>query len=115
MGGKIVFLRKVVRGGSEHSFGIHVAQMAGLPRSVIERAKQILQELEGNGEKSRRKLSKPTKKIATERQGYQLKLFELADPILQKLRDKIHAVDINNLTPIEALNLLNEIKNEIEN
>ena len=112
--GKVVFLRKVVRGGSEHSFGIHVAEMAGLPKSVIERAKQILAELEGKGEKGRKKLSKPTREIATHREGYQLKLFELADPVLQKLRDRINSVDINNLTPIEALNLLNEIKNEIQ-
>ncbi len=112
--GKIVFLRKVVRGGSEHSFGIHVAEMAGLPKSVVERAKQILAELEGKGQKGRKKLSKPTAEIATRRQGYQLKLFELADPVLEKLRDKINSVDINNLTPIEALNLLNEIKKEIQ-
>ncbi len=110
--GKIVFLRKVVRGGSEHSFGIHVAEMAGLPKSVIERAKTILSELEGKSQ-SREKLHKPVEKIGKSRQGYQLKLFEIRDPVLEKIRDQINAVDVNNLTPLDALNLLNEIKKEI--
>ncbi len=110
--GKIVFLRKVVRGGSEHSFGIHVAEMAGLPKSVIERAKTILSELEGKSQ-SREKLHKPVEKIGKSRQGYQLKLFEIRDPVLEKIRDRINAVDINNLTPLDALNLLNDIKKEI--
>ena len=110
--GKVVFLRKVVRGGSEHSFGIHVAEMAGLPKSVIERAKTILSELEGKSQ-SREKLHKPVEKIGKSRQGYQLKLFEIRDPVLEKIRDRINAVDINSLTPLDALNLLNDIKNEI--
>ena len=109
---KIVFLRKVVRGGSEHSFGIHVAEMAGLPKSVTERAKQILEELEGKA--GEQKLSKPTKQIATNREGYQLKLFEIRDPVLEEIRDRINAADINNLTPIDALNLLNDIKKMIK-
>ncbi len=111
--GKIIFLRKVVPGGSEHSFGIHVAEMAGLPKSVIRRARQILAELEGKGKDGRKKLSKPVQEIGSHRQGYQLRLFELADPVLAKLRDKINSVDINTLTPLDALNLLNEIKKEI--
>ncbi len=110
--GKIVFIRKVVPGGSEHSFGIHVAEMAGLPRSVIERARGILKDLEGKSQ-AREKLHKPVEKIGSQREGYQLKLFEIRDPILEKIRDKINSVDINNLTPIDALNLLNEIKKEI--
>lgn len=110
--GKIVFLRKVVRGGSQHSFGIHVAQMAGLPKSVVERAKTILSELEGKSQ-SREKLHKPVEKIGKSRQGYQLKLFEIRDPVLEKIRDSINAVDINNLTPLDALNLLNDIKKQI--
>ena len=110
---KIVFLRKVVRGGSEHSFGLHVAEMAGLPKSVIERAKTILSELEGKHQQIK-SLHKPIEKIGKTRKGYQLKLFEIRDPVLMTIRDRINSVDINNLTPIQALNLLSEIKKELE-
>lgn len=105
---QVIFLRKLVRGGSQHSFGIHVAQMAGMPPSVIKRANHILEELE----KSQKKASpqKPTEKIATSREGYQLSFFQLDDPVLIDIRNKIKGLDINNLTPLEALNKLNEIK-----
>lgn len=106
--GKVLFMRKLVKGGTEHSFGIHVAQMAGMPRSVVERAGDILKELEsahrGNG------LDKPVDQIAAHREGMQLSFFQLDDPVLKKIRDEIKGMDINNLTPIEALNKLNEIK-----
>ena len=105
---KVIFLRKLVRGGSEHSFGIHVARMAGMPKSVVKRAGEILVELEkssgGQG------LSKPVAEIASNREGMQLSFFQLEDPVLRQIRDEIMKMDINNLTPIEALNKLNEIK-----
>jgi DNA mismatch repair protein MutS len=105
---KVIFLRKLVRGGSEHSFGIHVARMAGMPKSVVKRAEEILAELEkssgGQG------LSKPVGEIASGREGMQLSFFQLEDPVLRQIRDEILKMDINNLTPIEALNKLNEIK-----
>ncbi len=104
---KIIFLRKLVRGGSEHSFGIHVAQMAGLPKSIIARAKQILSELEK--EHTSKPVAKPSKDAIKE-PGYQLTLFQLDDPVLKQIRDKILNIDINNLTPLEALNILNDIK-----
>lgn len=105
---KIIFLRKLIKGGSEHSFGIHVAKMAGMPNSIVKRAEQILQQLE---ESSRQQgIAKPVEKIATEREGYQLSFFQLDDPVLEQVRDEIKEIDVNNLTPIEALNKLNEIK-----
>ena len=108
VGNKVIFLRKLVRGGSNHSFGIHVAGMAGMPKSVIKRAEQILLKLEGSREKG--SLSKPLGEIREKREGMQLSFFQLDDPVLKQIRDEIAGLDINNLTPIEALNKLNEIK-----
>lgn len=108
VGNKVIFLRKLVRGGSNHSFGIHVAGMAGMPKSVIKRAEQILKKLEGGRETE--KLSKPLTEIGEKREGLQLSFFQLDDPVLKQIRDEIAGLDINNLTPIEALNKLNEIK-----
>ncbi|WP_246241520.1 DNA mismatch repair protein MutS [Draconibacterium mangrovi] len=108
VGNKVIFLRKLVRGGSNHSFGIHVAGMAGMPKSVIQRAEQILLKLEGGKEKE--SLSKPLEEIGEKREGVQLSFFQLDDPVLKQIRDEIAGLDVNNLTPIEALNKLNEIK-----
>jgi DNA mismatch repair protein MutS len=108
VGNKVIFLRKLVRGGSNHSFGIHVAGMAGMPKSVIQRAEQILSKLEGGKEKE--SLSKPLEEIGEKREGVQLSFFQLDDPVLKQIRDEIAGLDLNNLTPIEALNKLNEIK-----
>jgi DNA mismatch repair protein MutS len=105
---KVIFLRKLVPGGSEHSFGIHVARMAGMPQSVVNRANDILAELEDTHRKG--KLSKPIDDIATKREGMQLSFFQLDDPVLQQIRDEIVNTDINNLTPMEALNKLHDIK-----
>jgi len=104
---KVVFLRKLAKGGSEHSFGIHVAQMAGMPRSVVKRANEILLELEKAG--GDKKLSKP-ENMGAKREGMQMSFFQLEDPVLRQIRDQIATADINNLTPLEALNKLNEIK-----
>lgn len=108
VGNKVIFLRKLVRGGSNHSFGIHVANMAGMPKSVTKRAEQILKKLEGN--KGKEDLAKPLGEIGSKREGMQLSFFQLDDPVLKQIRDEIAHLDINNLTPIEALNKLNEIK-----
>ncbi len=108
VGNKVIFLRKLVRGGSNHSFGIHVAGMAGMPKSVIKRAEQILAKLESGREKG--SLAKPLGEIREKREGMQLSFFQLDDPVLKQIRDEIAGLDINNLTPIEALNKLNEIK-----
>ncbi len=105
---QVIFLRKLVRGGSEHSFGIHVARMAGMPTSVVKRANEILAQLEKSDQ--HQSLSKPVNEISTHREGYQLNIFQLEDPVLKQIRDQIKKIDINNLTPIEALNKLNEIK-----
>lgn len=105
---KVLFLRKLVPGGSEHSFGIHVARMAGMPKSVVSRANEILKEMEGTNKQGN--LSKPINDIATKREGVQLSFFQLEDPVLKRIRDEIKHLNINNLTPIEALNKLNEIK-----
>ncbi len=105
---KIIFLRKLVPGGSEHSFGIHVAKMAGMPQSIVKRANSILKQLESDNRKQG--ISKPIKDINENREGYQLNFFQLDDPVLSQVRDEIKLLDINNLTPMEALNKLNEIK-----
>ncbi|MDL2231232.1 DNA mismatch repair protein MutS [Porphyromonadaceae bacterium OttesenSCG-928-L07] len=105
----IVFLRKLVRGGSNHSFGIQVGRMAGLPLSVTRRADDILKQLE-NDRDNNGKIQKNVEHIASEREGTQLSFFQLEDPVLCQIRDQIAGMDINNLTPIEALNKLNEIK-----
>ena len=106
--GKVIFLRKLERGGTEHSFGIHVAKMAGMPQSILKRANQILGQMEAENRKG--KISKPTKEIAEERSGMQLSFFQLDDPVLSQIRDEIIKVDVNNLTPLEALNKLSDIK-----
>jgi len=105
---RVIFLRKLLPGGSEHSFGIHVAQMAGMPKSVVKRANEILAELEKTG--GEKNLSKPVGELAGGREGLQMSFFQLDDPILKQIRDQIAGLDINNLTPVEALNKLNEIK-----
>jgi DNA mismatch repair protein MutS len=105
---KVIFLRKLKRGGSEHSFGIHVARMAGMPRSVVRRADEILKELELGHD--RRELAKPVAELADHREGLQLSIFQLDDPVLKQIRDEILGIDIDNLTPIEALNKLYNIK-----
>ncbi len=105
---KIIFLRKLVQGGSEHSFGIHVARMAGMPKSVVSRAEKILVELEQTRRKQN--LDEEVKDIAKNREGMQLSFFQLDDPVLKQVRDEIKTLDIDNLTPMEALNKLNEIK-----
>src|SRR5574344_1662588 len=109
---KVLFLRKLERGGSEHSFGIHVAKMAGMPKSVVKRANQILSQMESENRKG--SIHKPTKEIAQEREGMQLSFFQLDDPILCQIRDEILHLDVNNLTPVEALNKLNDIKKIIK-
>jgi len=105
---KIIFLRKLVRGGSEHSFGIHVAKLAGMPKSVVKRANKILLDLEKNNDE--KSLSKPVGEIGKKREGYQMSIFQLDDPVLKQIRDKLLDLDVNNLTPIEALNTLADIK-----
>lgn len=106
---KIVFLRKLVKGGSNHSFGIQVGKMAGLPQSVIKRATDILKQLENDRDNSGH-IQKNVDNIASEREGMQLSFFQLDDPVLTQIRDEIAGMDINSLTPLEALNKLNEIK-----
>ena len=105
---KVIFLRKLVRGGSEHSFGIHVAKMAGMPLSIIKRAEQILRQLENGSQKGN--IDKPLVDVGEQREGMQLSFFQLDDPVLEQIRDEIKNLDVNNLTPIEALNKLNDIK-----
>lgn len=105
---KVIFLRKLKRGGSEHSFGIHVARMAGMPRSVVTRADEILKELEQSHNK--KELAKPIATLADHREGMQLSIFQLDDPVLKQIRDEILEIDIDNLTPVEALNKLYNIK-----
>lgn len=105
---KIIFLHKLTPGGSEHSFGIHVAKMAGMPQSITKRSESILKQMESANRKQG--IQKPIKDIAENREGYQLSFFQLDDPVLSQVRDEILSADINNLTPIEALNKLNEIK-----
>jgi DNA mismatch repair protein MutS len=105
---KVIFLRKLKRGGSEHSFGIHVAKMAGMPRSVVKRADEILKELEQSHDK--KELAKPISDITGHREGMQLSIFQLDDPVLKQIRDEILEIDIDNLTPVEALNKLYNIK-----
>lgn len=108
-GGKVIFLRKLARGGSEHSFGIHVADIAGMPKSIVKRANVILSQLEADNAQVGT-AGKPTDAIAGSREGMQLSFFKLDDPVLCQIRDEILGLDINNLTPVEALNKLNEIK-----
>lgn len=119
MNGKVVFLRKLERGGSAHSFGIHVAKLAGLSKNIVKRANEVLKQLEkGGGEpKANSEIEGVPKadkadlsNIGTQREGYQLSIFGLDDPLLEQIRDKILALDINNLTPMQALSSLNDLK-----
>ena len=106
--GKVIFLRKLEKGGSEHSFGIHVAKLAGMPKSIVKRANTILNQLETDNRQQG--IAKPTAEIASSREGVQLSFFQLDDPVLSQIRDEILHIDVDNLTPLEALNKLNEIK-----
>ena len=103
--GKVIFLRKLAAGGSEHSFGIHVAQLSGMPKSIVERAKIILADLEGKQTNKAGALQS-----VAQREGMQLSFFQLDDPVLEQIRNEVKALDINNITPIDALNKLSEIK-----
>jgi DNA mismatch repair protein MutS len=118
---KVIFMRKLVRGGSEHSFGIHVAKLAGMPISIVERANQILADMEGTNSpspitNSPSPITNTQKNIGSGKatvsapKGMQLSFFQLDDPVLEQIRDEVKTIDINNLTPLEALNKLNEIK-----
>ncbi len=107
--GKVIFLRKLMPGGSEHSFGIHVAKLAGMPKSIVKRSEQILEKLEASNNRGELKAA-PTAEIADSREGLQLNFFQLDDPVLSQVRDEILGIDVNNLTPLEALNKLNDIK-----
>ncbi|MBS5494491.1 DNA mismatch repair protein MutS [Bacteroides intestinalis] len=106
---KVIFLRKLERGGSEHSFGIHVAKMAGMPKSIVKRANDILKQLEADN-RQQGIASKPMAEVGETRGGMQLSFFQLEDPVLCQIRDEILNLDVNNLTPLEALNKLNDIK-----
>ncbi|WP_300699561.1 DNA mismatch repair protein MutS [Bacteroides sp.] len=106
---KVIFLRKLERGGSEHSFGIHVAKMAGMPKSIVKRANDILKQLETDN-RQQGISSKPMAEVGETRGGMQLSFFQLDDPILCQIRDEILNLDVNNLTPLEALNKLSDIK-----
>lgn len=106
---KVIFLRKLERGGSAHSFGIHVAKMAGMPKSIVKRADEILHQLEAeNRQEGISAKGQPSKQSASD--GIQLSFFQLDDPVLCQIRDEILNLDVNNLTPLEALNKLNDIK-----
>ena len=107
--GKVIFLRKLMPGGSEHSFGIHVAKLAGMPGSIVKRSEHILKKLEASNNRGELK-GAPTTEIAESREGMQLNFFQLDDPVLSQVRDEILGIDVNNLTPLEALNKLNDIK-----
>ena len=109
VGNKVIFLRKLIPGGSEHSFGIHVAKMAGMPKSIVKRSNEILKQLESENRQEGIG-GKPVKAIASAAEGYQLSFFQLDDPVLSQVRDEIKNLDVNNLTPLEALNKLSEIK-----
>lgn len=108
--GKIIFLRKLTRGGSEHSFGIHVAEIAGMPRSIVKRANVILKELEADNSQVGTVGKTAIEHLEKSREGVQLSFFQLDDPVLTQIRDEILGLDVNNLTPVEALNKLNDIK-----
>ena len=107
--GRVVFLRKLQPGGSEHSFGIHVARLAGMPQSIVKRAEQILSDLERAG--SQAGMNVPTAESNTKQtEGVQLSLFQLDDPVLSQIRDELLHLDVNNLTPVEALKKLDDIQ-----
>ena len=106
--GRVIFLRKLMPGGSEHSFGSHVAKLAGMPKSIVQRSEQILHQLESSNDKG--EIKSVASDIADTREGMQLNFFQLDDPVLSQIRDEILNIDVNNLTPLEALNKLSEIK-----
>lgn len=108
--GKIIFVRKLEKGGSEHSFGIHVAEIAGMPRSIVKRANVILKELEKDNSQVGSVGKAAVERLDKSREGVQLSFFQLDDPVLTQIRDEILGLDVNNLTPVEALNKLNDIK-----
>lgn len=108
--GKIIFVRKLEKGGSEHSFGIHVAEIAGMPRSIVKRANIILKELEKDNSQVGSVGKDAVERLDQSREGVQLSFFQLDDPVLTQIRDEILGLDVNNLTPVEALNKLNDIK-----
>ena len=108
--GKIIFVRKLEKGGSEHSFGIHVAEIAGMPRSIVKRANIILKELEKDNSQVGGVGKAAVERLDQSREGVQLSFFQLDDPVLTQIRDEILGLDVNNLTPVEALNKLNDIK-----
>ena len=111
LNGKVIFMRRLERGGSEHSFGIHVADIAGMPKSIVKRANTVLKQLEADNAQVGGTVGKPSVKHLDEsREGMQLSFFQLDDPVLSQIRDEILGLDINNLTPMEALNKLNDIK-----
>ena len=103
--GKIIFMRKLQRGGSEHSFGIHVAQLAGMPKGIVKRANEVLGQLEKE-EVSKADVSN----IGKNREGYQLSLFQLDDPLLLQIREKLLGVSVDNLTPLQALTMLSDLQ-----
>lgn len=111
-GGKVVFMRKLEPGGSAHSFGIHVAKLAGMPPSIIKRANQVLVRLESSEDSARKEpeKGKNLENLGKTRDGYQMSFFQLDDPLLSQIRDRLLGIDINNLTPIESLTTLNELK-----
>ena len=108
--GKVVFLRKLARGGSEHSFGIHVAKLAGMPQVIVKRADEVLRHLERVNRESDNATSERLGKISDVPEGFQMSFFQLDDPVLTQLRDRILGLDINNLTPMAALNTLHDIR-----
>jgi len=110
---RVIFLRKLVRGGSEHSFGIHVARIAGMPVSIVKRADEVLHQLESNNSNDGKSNLIKTENIKKQ-DGIQLSFFQLEDPVLCQIRDEFLHLDVNNLTPIEALNKLNEVKKIIK-
>ena len=110
--GKVVFVRKLEKGGSEHSFGIHVAKLAGMPPSIVDRADEVLSQLEDNN-RNQQTVTKDLAEVGQQRSGYQLSFFQLDDPVLSQIRDQILNLDINHLTPMEALNKLHDIKSII--
>ena len=108
--GKVIFLRKLERGGSEHSFGIHVAKLAGMPKSIVKRADEILKQLERENRQAGTVTAKTITEGPSSAGGMQLSFFQLDDPVLCQIRDEILTLDVDNLTPLEALNKLNDIK-----
>ena len=108
--GKVIFLRKLVAGGSEHSFGIHVAEIAGMPRTIVKRSEEVLKQLEADNAEVESAGRPKVQNIGKDNEGVQLSIFQLDDPVLSQVRDEIIGLDINNLTPMEALNKLSDIK-----